>query len=178
MLLVRGAETILVAPNTVVGLPEEQKAGRATTILQQAGSIVLEVERQNVEHFEVETPYLAAVVKGTRFAVSVNRYGADVRVLSGRVDVSDFKTGQSALISAGQTARVASHGKVVSSLEDLAGLDPSSMAIPVRPRWSACPFRHKALVPRARNRAKDSRSLPLAAPSMLPLLRPTGGCAL
>lgn len=111
VLLVRGAETILIAPNSVVGLPEEQKAGRATTILQQAGSIVLEVERQNVEHFEVETPYLAAVVKGTRFAVSVNRYGADVRVLSGRVDVSDFKTGQSALISAGQTARVASHGK-------------------------------------------------------------------
>ncbi len=54
VLLVRGAETILVAPNTVVGLPEEQKAGRVTTILQQAGSIVLEVERQNVEHFEVE----------------------------------------------------------------------------------------------------------------------------
>src|SRR3990172_5789419 len=110
VLLVRGAETILIAPNSVVGLPEEQKAGRTTTILQQAGSIVLEVEKRNVEHFEVETPYLAAVVKGTRFSVTVSRLGADVRVLSGSVDVSAFKTGQSALLVAGQVARVASSG--------------------------------------------------------------------
>ena len=72
VLLVRGEETILISPNSVIGLPTEKKDGLATTILQQAGSILLEVEKRNVKHFEVETPYLAAVVKGTQFRVSVN----------------------------------------------------------------------------------------------------------
>jgi FecR protein len=63
VLLVRGEETILIAPNSVIGVPTEKKDGLSTTILQQAGSILLEVEKKNVKHFEVETPYLAAVVK-------------------------------------------------------------------------------------------------------------------
>src|SRR5665647_3397721 len=39
VLLVRGEETILVAPNSVIGLPAEKKEGLSTTIIQQAGSI-------------------------------------------------------------------------------------------------------------------------------------------
>ena len=63
---------MLISPNSVVGLPTENKDGLSTTIVQQAGSILLEVEKRNVKHFEVETPYLAAVVKGTQFRVTVN----------------------------------------------------------------------------------------------------------
>jgi hypothetical protein len=111
VLLTRGAETILIAPNSLIGLPAPQTPDRTTTILQQAGSIVLEVEKRNVEHFAVETPFLAAVVKGTRFAVDVGQNGADVRVLSGSVNVSSFKSGQFALVSAGQEARVAAFGR-------------------------------------------------------------------
>ena len=70
VLLMRGEETILISPNSVIGLPTEQKDGLSTTILQQAGSILLDVEKRNVKHFEVETPYLAAVVKGTHFQVT------------------------------------------------------------------------------------------------------------
>ena len=73
VLLVRGEETILISPNSVIGVPAEKKDGMSTTILQQAGSILLEVEKRNVKHFEVETPYLAAVVKGTQFRVTVMR---------------------------------------------------------------------------------------------------------
>ena len=69
VLLKRGEETMLVAPNSVVGLPAEKKEGISTTIVQQAGSILLDVERRNVKHFEVETPYAVAVVKGTQFGV-------------------------------------------------------------------------------------------------------------
>ena len=111
VLLTRGAETILIAPNSVIGLPAPQTPDRTTTILQQAGSIVLEVEKKNVEHFAVETPFLAAVVKGTSFKVDVGQHGADVRVLSGSVNVSSFKSGQFALVSAGQEARVAAFGR-------------------------------------------------------------------
>src|SRR5579885_1325917 len=46
VLLVRGEESILVAPNSVIGVPTEKKDGLSTTILQQAGSILLEVERR------------------------------------------------------------------------------------------------------------------------------------
>ena len=95
LLLVRGEETILVAPNSVIGLPSEKKDGLSTTILQQAGSVLLEVEKRNVKHFEVETPYLAAVVKGTQFRVSVNADSTTVSVLRGQVEVADFKSGQS-----------------------------------------------------------------------------------
>lgn len=72
VLLVRGEETILISPNSVVGVPAEKKDGLSTTIVQQAGQIFLEVEKRNVKHFEVETPYLAAVVKGTKFSVTVD----------------------------------------------------------------------------------------------------------
>src|SRR5215467_5393794 len=46
VLLVRGEETILIAPNSVIGLPTEKKDGLSTTILQQAGSILLDVEKR------------------------------------------------------------------------------------------------------------------------------------
>ena len=58
VLLVRGEETILISPNSVIGIPAAPKDGLSTTIIQQAGSILLEVEKRNVKHFEVETPYL------------------------------------------------------------------------------------------------------------------------
>src|SRR5437879_4313772 len=94
VLLVRGEETILIAPNSVIGLPLEKKDGLSTTILQRAGSILLEVEKRNVTHFEVETPYLAAVVKGTQFSVTVGSTGTSGDVGRGEVEVSDFKSGQ------------------------------------------------------------------------------------
>jgi len=111
VLLARGEETILIAPNSVIGLPTEKKDGLSTTILQQAGSILLDVEKRNVKHFEVETPYLAAVVKGTQFAVTVNAASTSVEVRRGQVEVSDFKSGQIAQVMPGQIATALAHGK-------------------------------------------------------------------
>ncbi|WP_407155844.1 FecR domain-containing protein [Bradyrhizobium sp. STM 3557] len=103
VLLTRGAETILIAPNSVVGLPTDAQDGMATTILQRAGSILLDVERRNVKHFEVETPYLAAVVKGTQFRVTIEAGRTKVDVSRGQVEVSDFKSGQIAQVTPGQS---------------------------------------------------------------------------
>jgi FecR protein len=109
--LVRGEETILISPNSAIGVPAEKKDGMSTTIRQQAGSILLEVEKRNVKHFEVETPYLAAVVKGTQFSVTVKANSTTVDVKRGQVEVSDFKSGQIALVLPGQTATSFEHGK-------------------------------------------------------------------
>ncbi len=134
VLLKRGEETILVAPNTVIGLPAETKEGLSTTILQQAGSILLEVEKRNVKHFEVETPYLAAVVKGTQFAVTVNAASTSVQVRRGLVEVADFKSGQIARIAPGQTATAFANGKPGLSLS---GSGPFKTIEQGRPRSSS-----------------------------------------
>jgi hypothetical protein len=124
VLLMRGEETILIAPNSVVGVPVEKKEGLSTTIVQQAGSILLEVEKRNVKHFEVETPYLAAVVKGTQFSVTVTAESTSVAVRRGQVEVSDFKSGQIAQIMPGQAATAFAHGKAGLSLSGSGTFEP------------------------------------------------------
>jgi FecR protein len=124
VLLVRGEETILISPNSVVGLPAEKKEGLSTTIIQQAGSILLEVEKRNVKHFEVETPYLAAVVKGTQFSVTVGAGSTKVGVVRGQVEVSDFKTGQIARVMPGQAATAFEHGRPGLSLSGPGTFNP------------------------------------------------------
>ncbi|MGY3034581.1 hypothetical protein ACVIIV_003751 [Bradyrhizobium sp. USDA 4354] len=139
VLLVRGEETILIAPNSVVGLPAEKKDGLSTTIIQQAGSILLEVEKRNVKHFEVETPYLAAVVKGTQFSVTVSAGSTRVGVLRGRVEVSDFKTGQIAQLMPGQAATVFEHGKPGLSLSGAGTFNPIEHGKPRGPTIERVP---------------------------------------
>ena len=133
VLLVRGAETILVSPNSAIGLPTENKDGLSTTIVQQAGSILLEVEKRNVKHFEVETPYLAAVVKGTQFRVSVNAASTSIEVIRGQVEVADFRSGQVAQVMPGQLATASAHGKPGLSLSGSGTFAPIEQG---RPRAS------------------------------------------
>ena len=130
VLLIRGEETILISPNSVVGLPTEQKDGLSTTIVQQAGSILLEVEKRNVKHFEVETPYLAAVVKGTQFSVTVNADSTKVDVVRGQVEVSDFRSGQIAQVMPGQAATAFEHGKPGLNLNGSGTLNPIEQGKP------------------------------------------------
>lgn len=139
VLLVRGEETILIRPNSVVGLPAEKKDGLSTTIIQQAGSILLEVEKRNVKHFEVETPYLAAVVKGTQFSVTVGADSTKVGVLRGQVEVSDFRTGQIAQVMPGQAATVFEHGKPGLSLSGAGTFNPIEHGKPRAPAIERVP---------------------------------------
>lgn len=110
VLLLRGDERILVAPNSVISLPEKSAATGMTTILQRAGSITVEAEKKDHQHFEVLTPYLAAVVKGTQFTVQVDQGSAEVRVSTGKVEVADSKSGLIALVQPGQWAKTTSAG--------------------------------------------------------------------
>jgi hypothetical protein len=130
VLLVRGEEAILISPNSVIGLPTEKKEGLSTTIVQQAGSILLEVEKRNVKHFEVETPYLAAVVKGTEFSVTIDAASTSVEVRRGQVEVSDFKSGQIGQVMPGQIATAFAHGKPGLSLSGSGTFNPIEQGKP------------------------------------------------
>ncbi len=120
--LERNAEFIIVAPGTVM-TPKESWFG-TTKIEQPVGRIELEVEKRNVRHFSVETPFLAAVVKGTRFVVDVSRQRASVQVSRGLVEVSNPRSGEKADIGPGQRASVA-------------GASASGMSVSGRPSQTA-----------------------------------------
>src|SRR4051812_23374423 len=133
VLLKRGNEAILIAPNSVVGVPAQNKDGMSTTILQQAGSILLDVEKRDVKHFEVETPYMAAVVKGTQFRVTIEADKTSVDVVRGQVEVADFKSGQIAQVMAGQQATAFAAGKAGLSLQGSGTFAPIEQGKPRAP---------------------------------------------
>lgn len=112
-LLVHAQDTILVAPNSRMGLPRDNSGPFATRILQTLGTILLTVERQARQHFEVETPLLAAVVKGTTFTVSVQGDRALVHVVEGLVEVRDLALGEKGLVRPGETGSVQANGSGV-----------------------------------------------------------------
>lgn len=145
VLLKRGEETIMVSPNSVVGVPTEKKEGLSTTIMQRAGSILLDVEKRNVKHFEVETPYLAAVVKGTQFRVTINAGKTTVDVIRGQVEVADFKSGQVAQVMAGQHATAFAHGKAGLSLSGAGALSPIEQGKPRAPSFDRVPVPRNGL---------------------------------
>jgi hypothetical protein len=134
VLLTRGQETIMIAPNSVVGIPAEAKEGLSTTIVQQAGSILLEAEKRNVKHFAVETPYLAAVVKGTQFRVTVNAAATSVDVIRGQVEVRRFQIRPDRPVMPGQQATSFAQGKVGLSLSGSGTLNPIEQGKPRAPR--------------------------------------------
>src|SRR5262245_42688897 len=133
VLLVRGQETILVAPNSAIMIPAEQKDAASTTILQQAGAIQLQVDKRPERNFEVETPYLVAAVKGTEFKVTVSQGSASVDVSHGSVEVADFKSGQIALVMPGQSAKVTASGAGGLSLSGTGTLNPIRKGEPRTP---------------------------------------------
>ncbi|MEO6396065.1 MAG: FecR family protein [Devosia sp.] len=101
----RGEETIQLGPNTEIRI-HDRNGQNFTTVEETSGTVTIEAEVQNVQHFAVETPFLAAVVKGTRFTVKSTSRGAWVAVERGHVAVEDLHSRNHVTISAGQTAEV------------------------------------------------------------------------
>lgn len=108
----RDRETISLGADTQIQI-HDRTGERFTTVQQHFGTVEIEAEVRNVQHFAVETPLLAAVVKGTRFVVRSGKSEASVQVKRGKVEVTDSRTGVHALVPSGQTATVSSAGGFV-----------------------------------------------------------------
>jgi ferric-dicitrate binding protein FerR (iron transport regulator) len=85
--LAHDRDTIIIGPLSRVQLPDETKAGN-TQVIQSLGSALYQIGKEAAPHFQVDTPYLAAIVKGTTFVVSVGSDSARVDVTEGLVEVA------------------------------------------------------------------------------------------
>ena len=106
-MLVHGRDTMILGPSTKIAVPHKPDRGLKTTVIQQVGQVDLAVEKRGRPHFSVQTPFLAAIVKGTEFRVTVSAGGAEVGVKVGLVSVADLATGERAEVGSGQRAAVA-----------------------------------------------------------------------
>ncbi|MFN9973289.1 MAG: FecR domain-containing protein, partial [Phycisphaerae bacterium] len=86
--LVRAGDTVVVAPGSRVSLPAERVNGN-TQVLQSLGSVFYSISKEKVPHFQVDTPYMAAVVKGTSFIIAVDNERSRIDVTDGLVQVSN-----------------------------------------------------------------------------------------
>jgi hypothetical protein len=74
--------------------------------MQAYGTVTVEAERLQIQHFSVQTPFLAAIVKGTRFTVHSDDVESSVDVARGLVQVQDYVHGVATDITPGQSAVV------------------------------------------------------------------------
>ena len=106
VVLASANDVVTVAPNSHVAVPAAKAAGGGADFLQTLGTLLFDIEHNPARHFEVDTPYLAAVVKGTAFTVTVRPDGGAVQVTRGAVQVASSLAPDIALVRPGQIARV------------------------------------------------------------------------
>lgn len=104
--IVRGEEFIVISPRTQLRLPEAAKSNGIMQIIEDFGTAIFKIQKKSTPHFGVQTPYLAAVVKGTTFTVTAGAEGASVQVTEGAVQVSTLDGGAAELLRAGAIATV------------------------------------------------------------------------
>ena len=105
--LVHGQDFVTVASNTRIRIPAEQKDSLFTRFIQEVGNAIFRVEKRGTPHFSVDTPYLAAVVKGTTFSITVGPADTALQVTEGVVEVSTTDGGARELVRPGSVAMIA-----------------------------------------------------------------------
>lgn len=105
-MLTKGDDYVVVAPASRLMLPKEQQQSGFTRLFQQMGTMLYKVKRTGAPHFAVETPMLAAVVKGTTFTVVVDDKRAAVQVTEGIVEVSSASGDARRLVEGGMTVYI------------------------------------------------------------------------
>ena len=78
-----------MSPDSRMEAPKAEE-GTRSNIVQKLGTLLFKIERAPARRFAVDTPYLAAVVKGTTFTVTVRDDSGLVHVTEGAVLVASF----------------------------------------------------------------------------------------
>ena len=104
--LVRGQEYVVVSPNSRLRISAPEQSGGVVQFFEELGNVLFRIDKKSTPHFGVKTPYLAAVVKGTTFSVTVTESGTAVQVTEGAVQVSTLDGGATELLSPGMIGMV------------------------------------------------------------------------
>ena len=98
---------ILVNPHSMVMIPRQALSSNMNVIFHGFGTVEAVVEKRKHHHFSIQSKYLAAVVKGTRFTVSGDDDQTRLDVEEGLVQAIDIATGKATDVPAGRFLVVA-----------------------------------------------------------------------
>src|SRR3990170_3480936 len=101
--LARGSDYIVVAPRSELRLPATPQPNGFTRVVQTLGTMLFKIKHTGTPHFAVDTPMLAAVVKGTTFTIVVDKDRSAVQVIEGAVEVTAADGGMQELVAGGRT---------------------------------------------------------------------------
>lgn len=108
VVLRRGSDSMLVKGYSLVATAENGTDTRpVTTLHHKFGEITVDVRKRDYDQMTVKTPFMAAVVKGTKFTVKGSKRGSTLRVARGLVEVANIRSGHKAYVGAGGTADIA-----------------------------------------------------------------------
>ena len=127
--LVRGEDLLVLVPQSRILVKAVRRTddGLLTRIIQSLGNIVYQVEKRSRQRFEVETPYLVSVVKGTTFTISVTEGDTAVSLAEGSLEVVSKDGVHRALLVPGEIAR---------HIKGVRGIQVSNAALQ-QSRWGA-----------------------------------------
>lgn len=112
--LVRNAEAMIISSDSEIEIPTNGNDSQLTMIFQKLGTVLFSAKKKSKKHFQIRTPYAAAIVKGTTFAINANSYNTQVQVFEGLVSVRgrgrsrtyNVGAGKKSLIPAEKTQKV------------------------------------------------------------------------
>jgi hypothetical protein len=107
ILLKNDQGSVLLAPKSLVKIPAQALPSNFSVLFQTYGKVSAEVDKRRARHFSIQTPYLAAVVKGTEFDVEIKKKQTNVSVSEGLVGVVDIDTGETVDVPAGSAVSTA-----------------------------------------------------------------------
>ncbi|PIW55154.1 MAG: hypothetical protein COW16_07605, partial [Sphingomonadales bacterium CG12_big_fil_rev_8_21_14_0_65_65_10] len=111
-IIVRERQFVTIRPNTRIRIADGSESRSVIQVVQDWGRALFRIDKQKDPHFGVGTPYLAAVVKGTTFTVTVGAEGASVQVTEGAVEVATEDGGAKDLVLPGVVAMVSANDRL------------------------------------------------------------------
>ena len=126
----RGRDSMIINGKSLVAAVERGRDARPeTTLHHRYGAITVDVQKRDYDQMTVKTPFMAAVVKGTKFTVNGDKKGSTLRVARGLVEVANVKSGHKAYVGAGGAAEIGSTDNSV----ELSGSNTSMLTSSVNP---------------------------------------------
>ena len=125
--LSRNDEAMVISANSIIELPKNNNSNQITLVFQKLGTIIFSAKKRNRKHFEVRTPYSAAIVKGTTFVISVNQNNSQLQVFEGAVLLKGRGREESYIVKAGNkslTPREVSKEILIQKVKHSSAINP------------------------------------------------------